>query len=125
MPMWGGVEAGGTKFAFVVGTKPDDTQAEVRLATRRPAETLAQTTEFFQPYTQNGSLRAIGIRSFGPIDTNPDPPIFGYITSTPKPGWAQTDFVRTLQKALAVPIGFDSGVNVVALGEHLWGAAPA
>ena len=123
MPMWGGVEAGGTKFVCIVGTEPDDVQAEVCFATRQPDETLAQIVEFFQPYTQNDKFRAIGIGSFGPIDPNPDSPTFGYITSTPKPGWAQTDFVGTLQKALAVPIGFDSDVNAAALGEHLWGAA--
>ena len=123
MPMWGGVEAGGTKFMCVVGTEPDDIQAEVRFATRQPDETLAQTTQFFQPYTQSDNLRAVGIGSFGPIDPDPDSPTFGYITSTPKPGWAQTDFVGTLQQALAVPIGFDSDVNAAALGEHLWGAA--
>ena len=123
MSIWGGVEAGGTKFVCIVGTEPDDVQAEMRFATRQPAETLAQTVEFFQSYTQNDKLKAIGIGSFGPIDPNPDSPTFGYITSTPKPGWAQTDFVGTLQKALAVPIGFDSDVNAAALGEHLWGAA--
>lgn len=123
MSIWGGVEAGGTKFVCIVGTEPDDVQAEMRFATRQPAETLAQTVEFFQSYTQNDKLKGIGIGSFGPIDPNPDSPTFGYITSTPKPGWAQTDFVGTLQKALAVPIGFDSDVNAAALGEHLWGAA--
>mgnify|MGYP001293780363 FL=1 len=41
----------------------------------------------------------------------------------PKTYWAQTNFVGTLQKASAVPIGFDSDANVVAPGQGLRGAA--
>ena len=50
-------------------------------------------------------------------------PTFGYITTTPKPGWANIDFAGTVVRALNVPVGFDTDANVAALGEGRWGAA--
>ena len=38
--LFGGVEAGGTKFVCAVGTGPDDIRAEARFPTTTPAETL-------------------------------------------------------------------------------------
>ncbi len=122
-PLVGGIEAGGTKFVCAVGTGPDDIRAETRLATATPAETIAGAIDFFrQQTTRLGPLAAVGIASFGPIDPDPRSPKFGYITSTPKPGWGNTDFVGPVRAALGVPVGFDTDVNVAALGEHRWGA---
>jgi fructokinase len=66
---------------------------------------------------------AIGIGSFGPVDPNPKSPNFGYITTTPKPGWGKTDIVGKIRTALNIPVGFDTDVNAAALGEYQWGAA--
>jgi fructokinase len=121
MPLWGGIEAGGTKFVCAVGTGPDDLWAEVRFLSTTPEETISQAIQFFQQ--QKEPLAAIGIASFGPLDPNPDSPTFGYITTTPKPGWAHTDLAGPIRRALGVPVGFDTDVNVAALGEYRWGAA--
>jgi fructokinase len=119
----GGIEAGGTKFVCAVGTSPDDVRALVRIPTTTPPETIARAIEFFQTEgARFGTLRAVGIASFGPIDPEPRSTKFGYITSTPKPGWANTDFAGAIGRALAVPVGFDTDVNVAALGEWRWGA---
>jgi fructokinase len=67
-------------------------------------------------------VAAIGIGSFGPIDSNPTSATWGQITSTPKPGWAFTDVAQEIQRRLAVPVVFDTDVNAAALGEHRWGA---
>ncbi len=120
--LYGGIEGGGTKFVCAVGTGPEDVRAMVRFPTTTPAETLRRVVEFFQE-PQHGPLAAIGIASFGPVDPNPASPTFGYITSTPKPGWAHTDFAGTFRRALNLPVGFDTDVNAAALGEHRWGAA--
>ena len=40
--LYGGIEAGGTKFVCAVGTGPDDVRAEARFPTTTPAETLGQ-----------------------------------------------------------------------------------
>lgn len=121
--MYGGVEAGGTKFVCVVGSGPGDLQAEARFPTTQPEETLNHVIAFFQEHSSPSELAAIGIASFGPVDLNLNSPTYGYITTTPKPGWANTDIVGPLQQALGVPVIFDTDVNGAALGEYRWGAA--
>jgi fructokinase len=117
--LYGGVEAGGTKYVCTVGSGPGDLRSEERFPTTSPAETLGRIVAFFR---QAGPVRAVGVASFGPLDPNPASPYFGSITSTPKPGWAHTDVVGPLRAALGVPIGFDTDVNGAALGEWRWGA---
>lgn len=119
MPLFGGVEAGGTKFVCAVGTGPEDLSDEIRFPTTTPQETLQQTIHFFRQH----AVDAVGIASFGPVDVHPTSPTFGYITTTPKPGWTNTRFAGALADALGVPVGFDTDVNVAALGEGRWGAA--
>lgn len=118
----GGIEAGGTKFVCAVGTGPDDIRAEVRFPTTTPGETIGRAVAFFQRQSERrGRPAAIGVGAFGPIDPNPTSPTYGYITSTPKPGWANVDLAGRLAAALDVPLGFDTDVNVAALGEWRWG----
>lgn len=120
MTLLGGIEAGGTKFVCIVGTGPDDIRAETRFATTTPDETIGKAIDFFKA---NGPVDAIGIASFGPVDLNPKSPTYGFITSTPKPGWRNTPIVEPIRQAFNVPIGFDTDVNGAALGESEWGAA--
>jgi fructokinase len=120
----GGIEAGGTKFVCAVGTGPDDFRDEIRFPTTTPGETISRSVDFFRhAEARFGKLAAIGVASFGPVDPNPASPTFGYITSTPKPGWRDTEFAGVLQRELGLRVGFDTDVNVAALGEAAWGAA--
>ncbi len=123
----GAVEAGGTKFVCAVGTGPGE-----RILARHtfptgndPARLLAEVAEWLiQQEKTYGKLQAVGIASFGPLDLNPDSPTYGYITSTPKPGWQNTDVAGYIQQALGnLPVGFDTDVNGAALGEYYWGHA--
>jgi fructokinase len=122
-PLWGGIEAGGTKFVCAVGSGPDDLRAETRFPTTTPEETFGRAIRFFQQHQKDEPLTAIGIASFGPIDLSPDSPTFGHITATTKPGWDHTDVAGAVRRALGVAVGFDTDVNGAALGEHRWGAA--
>jgi fructokinase len=118
-----GIEAGGTKFVCALGTGPDDVRASARIATTTPAETIGEVLRFLREQSKAlGAPAAVGIASFGPIDPQPASPTFGFITSTPKPGWRDTDLVGPVRAALGVPVGFDTDVNVAALGEQTWGA---
>lgn len=121
--LFGGIEAGGTKIVCAVGTGPDDLRAEARFPTIQPDEVLAQVVAFFREEQRDESLAAVGIGSFGPVSLDPARHDYGYITSTPKPGWANTDLAGTIERELGVPVGFDTDVNVAALGEWRWGAA--
>jgi fructokinase len=122
--LFAGIEAGGTKFVCVVGAGPDDVRAEARFPTTSPEATLRQALEFFREQrAAQGPLTAAGIASFGPVDLDPASPTYGFITSTPKAGWARTDMVGPVRQALGVPVRFDTDVNAAALGEGRWGAA--
>lgn len=120
MSLWGGIEAGGTKFVCAVASGPEEVIAETRFPTTAPAECIEQAVAFFQ---EHGRLDGVGIASFGPVDPNPDSPTFGYVTTTPKPGWAHVDLAGPICEALGAPVGFDTDVNGAALGEGRWGAA--
>jgi len=121
--LYGGIEAGGTKIVCALGTGPQDIREEIRFPTTTPDETLGKMIEFFKPFRDSDVLGGIGIAAFGPVDLNPDSDTYGYITSTPKPGWANTAFASVLTHALDVPVGFDTDVNGALLGEYRWGAA--
>ena len=117
--MLGGIEAGGTKFVLAVGPAPDAITARHVIATRAPAETLAEALAWF---AQQPPIRAMGIASFGPAQLDPASPQWGRITNTPKPGWANCDLAGYFAAALGVPIGFDTDVNGAALAEYSLGA---
>jgi fructokinase len=112
---YGGIEAGGTKWVCAIGDGSEHVHETVTFPTTTPEETLARAASFF---SHDGSLSAIGIGSFGPIELPG-----GRITTTPKAGWANTNLVAGLRARLDVPVAVDTDVNAAALAEHRWGAA--
>ncbi len=117
---YGGVEAGGTKFVCIVASGPDDVLAEERFPTTDPAETIKRTTDFFTPFVRSSQLEAVGIAAFGPVDLDLQSSTYGFITTTPKPGWAQADLLGSVKRSLGVPCAFDTDVNGAARGEYYW-----
>lgn len=114
----GGVEAGGTKFVLAVGHSPTEISARHEIPTRDPATTLAQACEWLE---EHGAISALGIASFGPVQLDRSSPLWGHITNTPKPGWANCDMAGYFAERLGVPIGFDTDVNGAALAEYEYG----
>jgi len=114
LTVFGGIEAGGSKWNCAVGTGPDDLRAVSTIATATADETLGEAVAFFD---REGPVDAIGIGSFGPVDL-----ARGVITTTPKRGWAHTEVAGEVGRRLAVPVAFDTDVNAAALGEYRWGA---
>ena len=113
--MLGAIEAGGTKFVLAVGEIPDALTARHVIPTRAPADTLAEAAAWF---AAQGGVEALGIGSFGPVELDRASDRWGFITNTPKPGWADCDIAGFFAKGLGVPVGFDTDVNAAALAEH-------
>jgi fructokinase len=120
MKLYGGVEAGGTKFVCAVATSPDKPPvATLVVPTTTPTETLGKVIAFFKQH----DLKALGIASFGPLDLRRDSKTYGQITATPKPGWKNTALTELFERTFGVPVGFDTDVNASALAEVCYGAA--
>jgi fructokinase len=115
---------GGTKCVCILGSGPDDVRAVERLPTGEREETLRQIEAVLDRWrSQYGAPRALGIASFGPVDLKPGSPTQGFITSTTKAGWRNTDVGQRLGRRVGAPVGFDTDVNGAALAEGRWGAA--
>ncbi len=122
--LFGGIEAGGTKFICGIGTSAGEILAETRISTTSPDETLANCVDFFEEQRLIfGNISAIGIASFGPLDPRLASAKYGHILSTPKESWSNANVILPFQEAFDVPVGFDTDVNGAALGEWRWGAA--
>lgn len=117
--MFGGLEAGGNKFVCAVGTGPANLSEPITIPTTTPQETIGQALEFFG---RRDELTAMGIGSFGPVDLDRASFTYGFITSTPKLEWVNTNLVGSFELELGLPVAFDTDVNAAALGEGRWGA---
>ena len=119
-PLYGLIEAGGTKFVLGVATGPDEVLATTRIDTTTPAETIGAAVAWL---SQHGPFAAIGIASFGPLQLDKSAPDYGCVTNTPKPQWSGADLVGPFAEAFGCPIALDTDVNGAALAEVQWGAA--
>jgi fructokinase len=123
LKVFGGIEAGGTKFVCGVGTpalqslKSPDDLITARFPTTSPDETVAAAVGWLRE-ASGGQLSAVGIGSFGPVDLKT-----GFITSTPKTAWRNFDLAGSVGRALGVPVVFETDVNAAVIGEARWGAA--
>src|ERR1700712_3900438 len=116
----GGIEAGGTRWTCAVSGGEGEVEGSEGFPARPPAETPGRATRFFAAVPD---LEAVGVGAFGPVEVNRASPRWGTITTTPKPGWRDTDVVTPLAEALGVPIALDTDVNAAAVGEWRHGAA--
>lgn len=119
-----GVEFGGTKCVCIIGTSPEHVLARVRVSTADPHTTLKEIERVLERWcTEFGSVSALGLASFGPICLDRSSTNYGYITSTPKPGWRNTEIASRFTRRFNVPVAFDTDVNGAALAEGRLGAA--
>jgi fructokinase len=122
-PLYGCIEAGGTKFVVGVAAAPDDIREQIRIDTGEPGATLSKTiSALYAMQERHGRLRAIGIASFGPVELDRSTENWGFITATTKPNWSNTDFAARVGHEFDLPVGFDTDVNGAGLAEASWGA---
>src|SRR5690606_12669112 len=121
--LYAGIDAGGTDFKCIVATGPDRVVAHAKIPVTYPETTLAACRDFFlEARAEYGDFASLGIASFGPVDLRRDSPTYGFITSTPKPHWADTNIVGYFRDTLSLPVRFDTDVNGALLAEQRWGA---
>jgi fructokinase len=123
-PLYGAIEAGGTKIVCVAGHGPAEVLDEGRtvIPTAAPGPTLAAVVEFFERITRKyGALAGMGIAAFGPVDVDARSRTWGRILATPKPGWSDVSIVAPLER-FGCPIAVDTDVNAAALAEARLGA---
>ena len=114
----GALEAGGTKMVASIGDETGKLFDRISVPTLMPNETIPALIEYFK--AQN--VEAVGIAGFGPVDLNENSPTYGYVTTTPKPGWGNYPLLHDFKSALNVPCGFDTDVDAAALAEFELGA---
>lgn len=113
------IEGGGTTWVAAIAFEDAlDTLVEeiVVPTTADPASTIGQ----IRNWLRQREFDAVGIASFGPIDAKVGSAKYGFITSTPKPGWKDTDVVGLLglrDEFKSKPFKFDTDVNAPALAE--------
>jgi len=117
--LYGTLEAGGTKMVLSLGNENNELLEQATLPTEAPEKTLPAMIRWYK----ERNVDALGIGTFGPVDLNPASPTYGWITSTPKPGWGNTPLLPRMQEALGVPAEIDTDVNAAALAEWQLGAA--
>ena len=113
-----GIEMGGTgcKVAISDDNGQYDSQFSLQIVTTTADSTLQQLYDWLVSKRSERAFVALGIACFGPIDLDPTSKTYGYITTTPKPGWQYVNVVGAFQ-GLNVPIAFETDVNAPAMTE--------
>ena len=98
-----------------IASDPTTVLERAEFPTTTPKETLQRCCEWLA----SRGYDALGVACFGPVDLKPASPTYGYITTTPKPGWQHTNVLGPL-KAIrpGVPVEFDTDVNAPAFAEY-------
>ncbi|KAM9958313.1 hypothetical protein ACTFIW_001175 [Dictyostelium discoideum] len=115
-----GVEAGGTSICLSIAiNEPSNVIERTSIPTTSVEETKNKVLEWVK--NKGGdNISAIGIASFGPIDLDETSETYGYITTTPKPNWGQTNILGWFDD-YKCPKGFDTDVNGAAISETFHG----
>eukprot|EP00769_Ergobibamus_cyprinoides_P004797 gnl/Ergobibamus_cyprinoides/985.p1 GENE.gnl/Ergobibamus_cyprinoides/985~~gnl/Ergobibamus_cyprinoides/985.p1 ORF type:complete len:180 (-),score=45.30 gnl/Ergobibamus_cyprinoides/985:117-620(-) len=120
MSVFAAVEAGGTTFLVAVSEPGNPTLVadSFSVPTTCPATTITACVDWLR----TKHFDALAIASFGPCEIDPAADNFGFITTTPKPGWQNVDLLGPFRRAFDVPMAFDTDVNAPALSEATYGA---
>jgi fructokinase len=118
------IETGGTKVLCGVVTeeRPQHLLSTRRIPTTTPDETTGAINAFLREADSVESISALGVASFGPVNVERERERYGWVTGTPKAGWADTDLLGRIELAARVPTVMLSDVGSAALGEQRWGA---
>lgn len=118
------IETGGTKVlcGMVAEERPQQLLSTRRIPTTTPDETTRAINAFLREADSVEPISALGVASFGPVNVERERERYGWVTGTPKAGWADTDLLGRIELAGRVPTVMLSDVASAALGEQRWGA---
>jgi fructokinase len=119
-PIYGGIEAGGTKFCCAIGLRTVEILAYQEITTTTPDETLKKVIDFFKAQP---AVVSVGLGSFGPIDLDSSSSTYGHITKTPKEGWSGINIKGVLSAGLNRPVEIETDVGCAGMGEYFYGVA--
>ncbi|CAF0815722.1 unnamed protein product [Adineta steineri] len=113
-----GIEMGGTGCKVAISNENGqyDNNYSLQIVTTDPEYTLREIYEWLESKRSERPFVAIGIACFGPVDLDKTSKHYGYITTTPKPGWQYVNVVGAF-KGLNVPVAFETDVNAPAMTE--------
>eukprot|EP00930_Biecheleria_cincta_P042788 TRINITY_DN29442_c0_g1_i1.p1 TRINITY_DN29442_c0_g1~~TRINITY_DN29442_c0_g1_i1.p1 ORF type:complete len:372 (-),score=44.15 TRINITY_DN29442_c0_g1_i1:28-1143(-) len=118
---YAGIEGGGTTWVVAIAEgSPGNIVERMEIPTTTPQEVLSQIVQWLS----TRRFDCLGVASFGPIDLHRATSAkWGYITSTPKSGWRDTDVLGPLLSGLKLPrdfpVAFDTDVNAPAFAEYM------
>lgn len=123
MVVYACVEGGGTTFVVALARDdPTNIVEREEYPTTTPQETIGKCVAWLRTKQYD----ALGVATFGPVDLEPSSPTYGYITSTPKPGWQNVNVLGPLKAVRpSAPCGFDTDVNAPAVAEFTNAVAEA
>jgi len=84
--------------------------------TTTPEATLSLVRAWLDASALEQPFDALGVATFGPVDLDRSSATYGFITLSPKPGWANVDVLGALCDR-SVPCGFDTDANAPAMAE--------
>jgi fructokinase len=123
-PLFGCIEAGGTKFVCGLMNSHSDKRAIATIATTSPDETIRQVCSFFDnAQSEYGDIAAFGIASFGPLQLERTESKWGALLDTPKSGWSGVNVMAQLASRFGRPCVVDTDVGAAALAESVYGCA--
>jgi glucokinase len=120
IPLWLGIDIGGSKLALAVG----DEHGQLRAQRRMPARFSEDPERDLEARARGararwaGGLRGVGVSAPGPLD-----PATGVLLQPPNlPAWGDVPIRRLLEDRLGLPVRVENDANAAALAEWRFGA---
>lgn len=117
MVRYAAVEGGGTTWRVAIAEGHPSNIIEMEVY--ETLEDSHKQLEIIRKWLDARTFDCLGIGTFGPIDPKKSSSTYGFITTTPKPGWKNVDVVGALSDG-SVPVLFDTDVNAPAMAEFMW-----
>jgi len=126
IPLWLGIDIGGTKVALALGDEQGALLAQRRHPTRttgHPERDLAELADEARALCAEAGVSLSAVRGVGVCVPGPLDPESGDLLNPPNlPGWTRVPVRRLLADRLGLPVYVENDANAAALAEWRFGA---